>query len=160
MDSLGKRIKHYRKEAGLTQGQLAKACGWGSQSRVGNYELDTREPSFADLEAIADAVGVDITALIKRSDNETMAYLVQLQEFSESLGSPSANNGLPSTNNEKIKSQAAEAASTEYQDRSFVDDLTARAELKGLIEKLHIDDVEDLLKIARARFFSSRDHTR
>jgi transcriptional regulator with XRE-family HTH domain len=57
-ETIGQRIKKYRIQAGLSQAALAKACGWKSQSRVGNYEVDSREPTFADLDAIAKAVGV------------------------------------------------------------------------------------------------------
>jgi SOS-response transcriptional repressor LexA len=56
-ESFGQRLKKLRKAAGLSQAQLAEACGWKSQSRVGNYETDTREPSFADLQTLADALG-------------------------------------------------------------------------------------------------------
>lgn len=63
MDTLGKRIARYRKAAGLSQASLAIACGWKSQSRVGNYESGTREPTLADLEKIASAVGVSVAHL-------------------------------------------------------------------------------------------------
>jgi phage repressor protein C with HTH and peptisase S24 domain len=63
MDTLGKRIAYYRKTAGLSQAGLASACGWKSQSRVGNYESGTREPTLADLEKIASAVGVSVSQL-------------------------------------------------------------------------------------------------
>lgn len=57
-ETIGQRIKKFRTQAGLSQAALAKACGWKSQSRVGNYEVDSREPTFADLDAIAKAIGV------------------------------------------------------------------------------------------------------
>lgn len=50
---LGERIKAARKAAGLTQAQLAAACGWDPPSRLANYEQGTREPSLADLQLIA-----------------------------------------------------------------------------------------------------------
>jgi phage repressor protein C with HTH and peptisase S24 domain len=58
MKTLGSRIAHYRKAAGLSQERLARACGWASQSRVGNYELGTREPSLDDIALMAKALGV------------------------------------------------------------------------------------------------------
>lgn len=64
MDTLGSRIAHYRKMKGISQDKLAKACGWGSQSRIGNYEKDTREPSLDDLELMAKALGVTVADLI------------------------------------------------------------------------------------------------
>lgn len=63
MKTLGSRIAHYRKLAGLSQAQLAVACGWKSQSRVGNYEANTREPTLADLEKLARALKVSVPVL-------------------------------------------------------------------------------------------------
>ncbi|WP_090622367.1 helix-turn-helix domain-containing protein [Azotobacter beijerinckii] len=63
MKTLGARIAHYRKAAGLSQAELATACGWKSQSRIGNYEKDTREPTLADLEKIATALGMSVSQL-------------------------------------------------------------------------------------------------
>jgi SOS-response transcriptional repressor LexA len=59
MKTLGSRIAHFRKIAGISQADLAKACGWKSQSRIGNYERDTREPTLADLALIAKALRID-----------------------------------------------------------------------------------------------------
>lgn len=41
------RISQVRKEVGLTQSDLAKACGW-STSRIAMYEIEQRTP---DIEA-------------------------------------------------------------------------------------------------------------
>ena len=64
MKTLGSRIAHYRTAAGLSQASLAKACGWASQSRVGNYERDTREPTLEDIATIAKALGVSASQLM------------------------------------------------------------------------------------------------
>ncbi|TBU76401.1 XRE family transcriptional regulator [Phytopseudomonas daroniae] len=64
METLGQRIKHLRKNRGLSQQLLAEACGWSSQSRIGNYESDLREPSLADLLLLAPALGVSIAELV------------------------------------------------------------------------------------------------
>lgn len=71
-ESLGQRIKRFRAAAGLSQAQLAEACGWKSQSRVGNYEKDTREPSLADIEAMAEALRVDPSLLMLRAPAPAM----------------------------------------------------------------------------------------
>lgn len=63
-ETIGKRIKRLRTAAKMSQAQLADACGWKSQSRVGNYEADSREPSFADIEAIAKALRIDKSELL------------------------------------------------------------------------------------------------
>ena len=63
-ESLGQRIKRLRKAAQLSQAQLAEACGWKSQSRVGNYEVGSREPTLADIAAMAKALRVDQSELL------------------------------------------------------------------------------------------------
>lgn len=64
MKTLGSRIAHYRDIAGLSQAALAKACGWKSQSRIGNYEKDAREPNLDDIAKIAEKLGVDPALLM------------------------------------------------------------------------------------------------
>lgn len=66
-ESLSQRIKRLRKATGMSQAQLADACGWKSQSRVGNYEAGTREPTLADIASIAAALGVDQSELLLNS---------------------------------------------------------------------------------------------
>lgn len=57
----------------MSQAQLAEACGWKSQSRVGNYEVGTREPTLADIAAIASALGVDQSELLLNSAQSSSA---------------------------------------------------------------------------------------
>jgi transcriptional regulator with XRE-family HTH domain len=59
--SLGTRLQAARLAAGLTQRELAKACGWDSesQSRISQYENDRREPTVADIAKIAKITGAD-----------------------------------------------------------------------------------------------------
>lgn len=49
-------IRHYRKKAGLTQGQLAAACGFGGQSTICNYENGLRSPGFEEARKICAAL--------------------------------------------------------------------------------------------------------
>lgn len=63
-ESLAQRIKRLRKAVGLSQAELAEACGWKSQSRVGNYEAGTREPTLADIAMIAEALEVKESDLL------------------------------------------------------------------------------------------------
>lgn len=70
MKTLGSRIAYYRKLAGMSQTALASACHWKSQSRIGNYESDTREPSLADLEKIAKVLGVAVQTLTYGNDGD------------------------------------------------------------------------------------------
>jgi len=62
-ESIAQRIKRLRGIAKLSQAKLAEACGW-SQSRIGNYEAGTREPSFADIETMTKALRVDKSELL------------------------------------------------------------------------------------------------
>ncbi|TFY92781.1 XRE family transcriptional regulator [Pseudomonas kairouanensis] len=65
MDTLGSRIQRIRKQKRLSQKKLAQACGWESQSRIGNYESDLRKPSIPDLQLIAPALGVSLSDLLE-----------------------------------------------------------------------------------------------
>lgn len=66
--TLGQKIKYFRELAGMSQAKLAKACGWVSQSRIGNYETDKREPSLADLDLIAKALSITRSVLLNDVD--------------------------------------------------------------------------------------------
>ncbi|WP_409289449.1 XRE family transcriptional regulator [Pseudomonas sp. KCJK8927] len=68
MNTLPQRIKQYRKAKGLSQQALAIACGWESQSRIGNYERGIREPNLADIERMAVALGVTLRDLLGDAD--------------------------------------------------------------------------------------------
>ena len=60
--TLGKRIRHFRQKAGLTQKELAERVGI-SEPALRNYELDNRYPSRDVLTVIADALKVSYYAL-------------------------------------------------------------------------------------------------
>ncbi|RON34419.1 phage repressor protein [Pseudomonas frederiksbergensis] len=80
MNTLGSRIKQYRKAKGMSQQALAYACGWESQSRIGNYEKGARQPNLHDLQKIATALGVsfpDLVAGKDRSDIESYPDAIQ-----------------------------------------------------------------------------------
>lgn len=76
MNTLGSRIKHYRQALGMSQKALALACGWGSQSRIGNYETDSREPTLDDVRTIAAALRIAPETLLL--DDEESAQNVQM----------------------------------------------------------------------------------
>lgn len=87
--SIGERIKAARVKAGMTQPDLARACGWGSQGRVSNYERGLREPKSSDVTLLARALGV------------TESYLWTGDQFSqkEHLSNPGRNiNVVPAAN--------------------------------------------------------------
>lgn len=68
MPPFNERLRKLRSSAGLTQEQLALACGWSGQSRVANYEAPrdrkgARDPAFDELPLLAKALGVTIAEL-------------------------------------------------------------------------------------------------
>lgn len=67
--TLGERLKQLRKEAGLTQEELAKKVGLKKQN-ISRYENSHVEPNIRTAKRIADALGVSI---------EEMAVGVSLQ---------------------------------------------------------------------------------
>lgn len=72
METLGSRIKRLRKQKGFSQKQLAEECGWSSQSRIGNYESNLREPNLADLTLLAPTLGVSVAELISGTDSQQL----------------------------------------------------------------------------------------
>lgn len=60
---IGKRIKTARRAARLTQAQLALKTG-AATGTIQQYELGKRQPRLEQLQAIADALGVDINWLV------------------------------------------------------------------------------------------------
>ena len=65
--AFGQRLKTARTQAGLSQPELAKQCGWDSQSRVSNYERGERTPSLDDIDKLSRALGTDICQLVSNN---------------------------------------------------------------------------------------------
>ena len=59
METIGERIRKFRKERGLTQKQLGERCGI-LEPNIRKYELDKQKPKLDTLEKIAKALDVDI----------------------------------------------------------------------------------------------------
>lgn len=58
MATYGDRIRSKRKEAGLSQSELADRCGWGLvNNRISQYENCKTEPGHDDFRTIANALG-------------------------------------------------------------------------------------------------------
>lgn len=64
MLNIADRIKFFRLRANMTQGQLAEACGWGAQSRIGNYESSRRIPPIPEAMTIAHVLGITLDELV------------------------------------------------------------------------------------------------
>lgn len=72
-ETMGALIRRLRIKKGLTQAELAKEIGV-SQSIIGQYELDKRNPKRETINALANALGCEIGSLLAvkfDSSNET-----------------------------------------------------------------------------------------
>ncbi|MGU2289651.1 XRE family transcriptional regulator [Pseudomonas aeruginosa] len=87
---VGQRIAQYRRQARLTQGELADALNWGNsgQSRISSYEKGKREPSMGDLSRIARALGVSLGTLISGENSVRADEQVVVLPPYELLGVP------------------------------------------------------------------------
>ena len=63
MTSIGRKIRDARKNAGMTQVELAKATNL-SRSYIGDIEKDRYKPSVSTLQAIAKATNVPVETLL------------------------------------------------------------------------------------------------
>lgn len=91
-------LKAARIRAGLTQEQLALACGWSGQSRIANYESSadsSREPKVSEVPLLAKALGVSVAELFgdtsqsQRLDFDKIAGAVAvLSSYLEVAGHP------------------------------------------------------------------------
>lgn len=61
MDGFADRLKALREKKGLTQKALANLAGL-SLKAVSHWEQGLREPSWSNVQALADALGVDCRA--------------------------------------------------------------------------------------------------
>lgn len=61
---IGERIRFYREKAGLTQEQLAEACGYSARSSINKIEKGQRDISADRLKQIANILNVDEMDLI------------------------------------------------------------------------------------------------
>ncbi len=63
-NTIGDRIRFYRKKAGLTQKELASRL-YISQQMVANYENSSRAPKIGTIYKIANALKIPVTALLE-----------------------------------------------------------------------------------------------
>jgi transcriptional regulator with XRE-family HTH domain len=71
--SFGKQLAQARKRLRLTQPQLAKLCGWDSQSRISMYERGERQPSIQEVVKLSDILNVPLDNLLRDKPLEESA---------------------------------------------------------------------------------------
>ena len=89
---IGKRFKHFRKKAGLTQGDAAKLIGV-KYYQLGNYETNRSEPKIATLIKMAETYNVTIDQLVGKSilkqsndsQQQTIDLSIDTNEISKAL---------------------------------------------------------------------------
>ena len=64
---VGQKVERQRREASLTQTQLAQRCGLARGS-IANIEIGNQRPTLHTLWSIADALGVDMRSFLPSRD--------------------------------------------------------------------------------------------
>ena len=67
--TIGGRIKEVREKRGMTQEELAVACGYKSRSTINKFEKDICEIKLSNVQKIADALNVDPDYLVFGNDD-------------------------------------------------------------------------------------------
>ena len=78
--NIGKYIRKYRKERGMTQAELAAVIGT-SRPNIGSWESDRTEPSINDVERLADFFGVQITDIIGMTEPSDILNDADIKDF-------------------------------------------------------------------------------
>src|SRR5687767_1916750 len=73
---IGKRIKDEREKSGLTQGDLAEKVGWNSHQTVLEVEAGRREVKAWELAKIAQALHVEMHALLEEQAAPERPYVL------------------------------------------------------------------------------------
>lgn len=97
--NIGQRIKEARKNAGLTQRELAEKSGTATGT-IQQYELGKRQPRLEQLRAIAAALGVQVVDLLGPYDGPPLPGLVDGDSMEEVEPFHYSPNLLPSEFNE------------------------------------------------------------
>lgn len=68
--NVGANIKRLRQNAGLTLQEVSTRLGWTNTSRLSQYETGARQPSLADIQRVAEAIGCTAHEIIFGSKAE------------------------------------------------------------------------------------------
>lgn len=96
-EEIGERIKALRTEKGMSQGQLAKLCGWSGASRVANYEYGNRNVGVDDALSLAKALGTTPVMILFGEQSDPSNWLTDKQKKVLSLF-----NQLPEAEQERM----------------------------------------------------------
>lgn len=96
-EEIGERIKALRTEKGMSQGQLAKLCGWSGASRVANYEYGNRNVGVDDALSLAKALGTTPIMILFGEQSDPSNWLTDKQKRVLSLF-----NQLPEAEQERM----------------------------------------------------------
>lgn len=96
-EEIGERIKALRTEKGMSQGQLAKLCGWSGASRVANYEYGNRNVGVDDALSLAKALGTTPVMILFGEQSDPSNWLTDKQKEVLSLF-----NQLPEAEQERM----------------------------------------------------------
>lgn len=137
MTSIGKKIRDARKNAGMTQVELAKATNL-SRSYIGDIEKDRYNPSVSTLQAIAKATNVPVETLLGGASSAPPAP----QKSIEAPPAPQKSDGLPELN-------ARDERDIQKRLKSMLDDLDPNAGLAYYNGQEPMDDeTRDLIRAA------------
>ena len=78
MKEIADRIRQVRIDRGLTQDELAKACGYKSRSSIYKIEADAYDPGLETIKKIARALNVDPDYLVFGDTESTMEEIQRL----------------------------------------------------------------------------------
>lgn len=81
-------LRAARISKGMTQEQLAQACGWSGQSRIANYESSSasaREPKVSEVPLLAHALGVSVASLFGEAALESQAARPNFQMIASAV---------------------------------------------------------------------------
>ena len=77
--NIGNNIRRYRLQQGMTQQDVATICGL-TKGMISKIESNKVTPALATLTKIANAIGVDIVALMSEKQRRTVAFTPAVAE--------------------------------------------------------------------------------
>lgn len=119
MENIANRIKRFRKLKNMSQEDLANASGINI-STIKKYECGNRNPKPDQVQKIADALGISISALLPReitSINDIMTTIIELEQHSGmTITAEKDENGeyIPETVSLKFGEKEINKAITDY----------------------------------------------